>query len=108
MARRGTRPRFANINIPPRAPDPKGEWMQDGHRDAFRIQFGSLEISVHRYVGYPPETWLMTCHEVRIGPRELASVDIEAAKAEAIGVVRAVVNEWAVALARLDPKEIDQ
>jgi hypothetical protein len=70
--------------------------MREG--DIYRIQFGDLEISVHHYVGYPPEMWLMTCHQVCIGPRGLKSKDIEDAKAEAIGVVRAVVNEWAAAL----------
>ena len=96
MARRSTRPKFANIKIPPRAPDPDGVWMREG--DIYRIQFGDLEISVHHYVGYPPEMWLVTCHDVRIGPRGLKSKDIEDAKNEAINVVRAVVNEWAAAL----------
>lgn len=52
---------------------------------------GTLCISVHRYL-HLEDVWYVTCHDVGVSMRALSATDLEAAKHEAVGVVREAVG----------------
>jgi hypothetical protein len=70
------------------------KWEEDkdyrtGKVRGTEARVGPLRIVVHHYIGYPPERWFVSAHGLRdIDRRELQARDLDAAKAEAIEVVR--------------------
>ena len=49
---------------------------------------GIFKLTVHRHIHYPPTAWLLSCDDVQLKCRELSATDIDAAKQEAIEIVR--------------------
>ena len=54
---------------------------------------GCFKLAVHRHIHYPPTTWLLSCDGVRLECWELSATDIDAAKREAIEIVRGKLTE---------------
>lgn len=56
---------------------------------SFNIAFQDppLRITVTRYLGYPPDTWVMHCHDLNMSERELVNTDLVRAQDEAIRLV---------------------
>ena len=94
MGKRSTTPKIRDYPRIERPAEPEGVWTQAYRRESWEIKFGDLRILVHHYVGYPPETWLVTCDAVRIGPKVLVSTSVDDAKREAFDMVHATVAEW--------------
>jgi hypothetical protein len=46
-----------------------GVWVDQ--KDGAELQTKSLRIIVHHYVGYPPESWFVTCHDLNVVIRAL-------------------------------------
>lgn len=61
----------------------------------------SLRICVHHYLGCDEE-WFVTCQELRVQRRPLKSVDIEAAKAEAVRFLVRRAKQIVAELSALD------
>lgn len=85
-------------NLPaPRAPSKKPEWKdatsysQSEPRPrtprSWSLDFGAGKIIVHRLHGIS-DAWFFTCEATRNEATVLTSLDVEDAKAQAIGVVR--------------------
>jgi len=61
----------------------------------------NLRIAVHHYVGCGDE-WFVTCHDLHVERRPLKSVDIEAAKAEAVRFLMRRAKQIVAELSALD------
>lgn len=69
--------------------------------NSWLLEVADMCIRVHRHIHHPPDVWLASCYEVSVDSRPLKSKDIDAAKAEAIGVVFAIMSRRMTALAAL-------
>ena len=56
--------------------------------DSYELETESVKISVHRHIHHDPDTWLISCYDVRIVQRELKSkIDLHA-RNEALKMVK--------------------
>lgn len=53
-------------------------------------------VVVTRHVGYGPDAWVMSCYDLGMNLVPLEAKDIEKAKVEALGIVRARALAYAV------------
>lgn len=60
------------------------EWCRNG-----------LRITVHRYVGHPPDAWLLTCYQLAIDRHELRHTELCRAQAEALRTVHETAQRYA-------------
>ena len=52
------------------------------------VRVVDVHVCVHRYTGYPPDCWFLTC-EPFFKMKELLNKDVEEAKVEALGLLAA-------------------
>lgn len=64
----------------------KGE--TDATPRAWTIHFADrFSVIVHRHIHYPPNAWLVSCHELQIDNKPLRNDKVEKAKAEAVAFI---------------------
>lgn len=98
---RRKQPAYRSLPTPP--PEPTGIWRDKTSYSqmdpeprvprTWELKInGDFRVIVTRYVGYPPDQWLMTCRPF-FELEELKSKDAEEAKREAIDRVRARLQD---------------
>ena len=60
----------------------------------------TLRVIVHHYHGMPPETWFLTCYDLRIERKKLKATEDTLAKVEALAMMREHVRNLAAELAK--------
>jgi len=66
--------------------------MGEGENTFYRAQIGQFELDVHHHIRYTPDFWLCSMEGV-FNNEELGFIDDDAAKAEAVEMVRQVLSE---------------
>jgi ribulose-5-phosphate 4-epimerase/fuculose-1-phosphate aldolase len=62
------------------------------------LQASGLRIVVTRYRDFPPDAWVMHCHEVGISTLGLKHKDLAEAQLEAMDLVKRRLSRWLAAL----------
>lgn len=77
-------------------------YRNDGPRvpREFEIRTESLRITLHRYIGYPPETWLCSARPL-FDKQVMDSTDADEAKAQGLALVKATIAKWAKEVEKL-------
>lgn len=73
---------------------------RDGEPREWTLRTEHLRVTVHHHMHYPPDQWLVSCHELNIEMMELKSKEVEKAKEEALLHVLAYVNRVSVTLTK--------
>jgi hypothetical protein len=61
---------------------------RDGEVTVWESEGTAVRISVHQHIAYPKDAWLLTCRNAPFDCHQLKAKDIDAAKREAVSLVR--------------------
>lgn len=83
MARKQPKP----ISLPVREKK-LSTWEDDrGGGSSSLYYWSNQRVTVHRYIGYPPDTFFVTCHTLGLSQIELEAKTLEDAKREGLRLV---------------------
>ena len=83
--------------------DKKRGYGEDAVVRSSEIKFGTFRLSVHRHIDYPENQWLASSNWLLVG-RELASEDLEQAKAQATAILQGILQDAINEMSTTTPK----
>ncbi len=66
---------------------------KDRTPNSWSLKVGIFDLIVHHHIYYEPSQWLASCSPYVFDNRELKSKDIKKAKAEALKLLKGLLNE---------------
>lgn len=66
---------------------------------SWSVDLGKVDVTIYRHIHYPSDVWLLKCNYLGLN-RELVSQEVEAAKSEAVALVKVEIERKIVELKR--------
>lgn len=66
--------------------------IRRGVVEASTIKIGAFKLVVHHYIGYPPELWMATCHDL-FSQKEMPGLNLEESKTKAVSILKNILEK---------------